>query len=625
MSKKIEFAAIAMAFAIISTAWALPVYADNGTSITFDLNGGTMGGAGTFVMTAEDLADGLPGADDFTVPAGRDEFVVWSTSTSNYEHLYNPGDPAPDVTTLYAIWGIALDGSANMTIPGSGCYIIENSSGRTLEVPSSTANGALVVLRNVNLTKMTVTTNVTFITQGTNTVNEYAGWNNYRLEFSSASTGSISINSALSISGPLVLRGNITVTGVIRGSSIDIDGNVETSHIESAGPVVLRGDVKTSGKIQGSSIDIDGNVDAGAEIFTGGQLTIRGNVKATGKIQGINGIDIDGNVETDSFMDSGGPITLKGEVSVAGSINGRSDIILEGTVSAGSVYTGNDISIDGNITIDGRIQGGNIDVKGTLVAGDLYTGGSLTINDSAVVKVGDTEYPQPGKEYITFVTPTFDIDGVTDIIASFDINDNGNVISISIILPSFEDKIYLGSGVFVVEENGHPKIDVFFTQGGKRWHSVGAVTYTSATQTEPGYYTCTLGEPQDVTEPDPDEEPDLVFISAPPSFTSGMYVRFNEGISVKLIFTETGLYVDDSDNDVITIFIPDSADIYGYWGSLDIMTPDDGKDDEYTIIDEGFEPCGTFVLFVILGEQTVPICLVIIPDIGFDTTLPGLA
>lgn len=591
MSKKIEFAAIAMAFAIISTAWAMPVYADNGTSITFDLNGGTTGGAGTFVMTAEDLADGLPGADDFTVPAGRDEFVVWSTSTSNYEHLYNPGDPAPDVTTLYAIWGIILDGSVNMTIPGSGCYIIENSSGRTLEVPSSTANGALVVLRNVNLTKITVTTNVTFITQGTNTVNEYAGWNNYRLEFSSASTGSISINSALSISGPLVLRGNITIRDHIQGGSIDIDGNVTT----------------------------------GSFIFTGGQLTIRGNVKATGKIQGVSGIYIDGNVETDSFMDSGGPITLKGEVSVAGSINGRSDIILEGTVSAGSVYTGNDISIDGNITIDGKIQGGNIDVKGTLVAGDLYTGGSLTINDSAVVKVGDTEYPQPGKEYITFVTPTFDIDGVTDIIASFDINDNGNVISISIILPSFEDKIYLGSGVFVVEENGHPKIDVFFTQDGKRWHSVGTVTYTSATQTEPGYYTCTLGEPQDVTEPDPDEEPDLVFISTPPSFTSGMYVRFNEGTSVKLIFTETGLYVDDSDNDVITVFIPDSADIYGYWGSLDTMTPDDGKYDEYTIIDEDFEPCGTFVLFVILGGQTVPICLVIIPDIGFDTTLPGLA
>ena len=540
---KVGYAAVAITLLLFSAAWAIPAYGDDdGPSIIFDLNGGTINGNSTFVMTAEDLSGGLPGVTGAVMPTGADEFVVWSTSLSNRENLYNPGDEAPDVPRLYAIWGTKLSSPGNITIPGSGCYIIENTSNKTLDITSPNASGTLIVLRNIDHIHISVNRNVTFIVQGTNTDNTFNGWDNFRLEFSSASTGSISFNSSIYSGGPVVLRGNITTTGGIQGSSVDIDGNVSASQIYSSGPV-----------------------------------TINGNVSSTGQIIG-------------------------------------STVTLEGTVSAGNVHTAGDLVIDGNVTVDTFVWGGNINITGTLVADTLYAGGSLVIDDFAVVKVVNGDVPSVGK-YIVFVLPDgFVTEGVTNIIVQFKITGGGDSGSISVILPGFDDKINLGEGISVVQENNQYKMDIYYMKDGTEWHSEGSVGYTSG---NPGYYTCTLGEPSEVT--DPNEEPDLSFISKPPSVTASLYVYILKGTPVKLISTGTELNVSILGNNTVTISIPESSKTYGYWGSLDAMTPDDDTDNEYTIMDDGFDSCGTFIIFVNSGTEIVPVCIVTVSGIEFDT------
>lgn len=350
--------------------------------------------------------------------------------------------------------------------------------------------------------------------------------------------------------------------------------------------MVLRGNITTTGGIQGSSVDIDGNVSA-SQIYSSGPVTINGNVSSTGQIMG-------------------------------------STVTLEGTVSAGNVHTAGDLVIDGNVTVDTSVWGGNINITGTLVADTLYTGGSLVIDDFAVVKVVNGDVPSVGK-YIVFVLPDgFVTEGVTNIIVQFKITDGGDSVSISVILPGFDDKINLGEGISVVQENNQYKMDIYYMKDGTEWHSEGGVIYVphdpdnpNETRPGPGHYECTLGEPSEVT--DPDEEPDLSFISKPPSVTASFYVYILKGTPVKLISTGTELNVSILGNNTVTISIPESSKIYGYWGSLDTMTPDDDTDNEYTIMDDGFDSCGTFIIFVNSGTEIVPVCIVTVSGIEFDT------
>lgn len=548
MNSKTKYAAIAITFMVMLTAWTLPAYADNnGTSIVFDLNGGTLDGDGTFTRTSEELTDGLPGVEGAVMPAGVDEFVVWSASLSNYEQLYNIGDPVPDVSTLYAVWGTKLDGTTTMSIQGTGCYIVEGSSGRTIDITSGNANGSLIVLRNVNFMNISINKDTTFLIQGTNIDNGLTGWGNYRLEFSSASTGQISFNTDLYSEGPLIIRGNVTVNGTINGGSILIDGNVNATHVYSTGPVTVKGNVSVEIQIMGS------------------------------------------------------------------------DVNLGGSVSVGNVYTVGDITIDGTVIVDTIIQGNDINVTGTLITDSIHTGGSLIVNDYAVVEVGDVEYPQPGKEYVEFVHSNINVEGVTDILVKFRIDDGDEITNVSVMLPSFDKRIFLGEGSEIVQENGQLKMDVYFKKDGKEWHSEGVVAYTSGS---PGYYTCTLGVPSEVDESD--EEPELFFVSEPPVMTTiEICVPLIEGATVKLIFEDRSILdVEITDNNA-TIRICDTSNVSGFWNRMGMQPSDEGTDNEFTIIDGDTHSCGTFILFIIKGKTIHPVCVMIFPEVGFDSVPPS--
>ncbi|NLN72310.1 MAG: hypothetical protein GX137_05950, partial [Thermoplasmatales archaeon] len=127
-----RFAAFATvtALVLIASSFALMSVAEGPEAeIEFDLNGGTLNGQGTFFRTESSLVTGLPDISDTVMPAGKDEFVVWSASPTSYSQIYNIGDPVPSgITTFYAIWGVNLDVSANMTVSAAGCYIVNGGS-----------------------------------------------------------------------------------------------------------------------------------------------------------------------------------------------------------------------------------------------------------------------------------------------------------------------------------------------------------------------------------------------------------------------------------------------------------------------------------------------------------------
>jgi cytoskeletal protein CcmA (bactofilin family) len=551
--------------------------------ITFDLNGGTFNGSGSFVMTVEDLADGLP--DITGAINGTKEFVVWSKEKLIYSDLYNPGDEAPSsTTTLYAIWGVKVTNSSTVTINTGGCYIVENLFNANLNIGGT--GDVLIVLDNVDKTDFQITKNTTFIVRGDNINNTYGGWNNYKLEFSSASTGHISFKGDVHISGPIIINGNVTVGKKIHGSNIYIGGNVVATDIESPGNV-----------------------------------TIKGTVNVSKRIQGLTGVDIDGTVTADSLY-SGGPMTIKGTVTVNKEIQGSS-IDIEGTVTSKTIYTGGALNIDGDVTVSQSVQGTPTTITGTLVAGSIWP--APYIGDSAVIIIGGVAIVPPGKEYLILTTESsFNTSGVTNINVQFGIMKGTQPGESSLNLIDFNNRIYLATGVKILQEsNGDHIINVYYSHMGKEYHSVGKAIYIAGS---PGYYTCIIGEG---TEVGAIVEDPLVIISYPTIVDSDniIYVNILQGsMSVKLVKTGTSMIVSEPDvNGIVSITIPELSEIYGFWGTWDsIGSPDVGYTNEYTIIDQTNESSGTCVLFVTNYIDnvdskyyvTTPICFVIAPELA---------
>lgn len=608
------FATVTVLMLVASSLALMNVVGGPETEITFDLNGGTLDGQGSFVRTEGSLVTGLPDVDGAVLPSGKDEFVVWSASPTSYSHIYNVGDPVPpSVTTFYAVWGVNLSTTANVTISDAGCYIMAGGSGKNVTVSSA---GALLVLDESVIGDLAVSVDITLLLRYAEDIdgNEVKSqMNRFTLEswgsppmknitVSQASTGTLNVTSSnsiwnsnvrvdggclevkeINIGGTIVVNGTLKVTNEIYGSSVEINGSVTCDYIESSGPVTISGSVQTDGKIQGSSIDIDGDVTCGY-IYSGGPVTISGYVEADGKLQG-------------------------------------STITITGTADVGSIYTGGALTIDGNVNVEGHMQGTPTNVTGgTVIANSAWPDPNVT--GTAVVIVGGQDFVPAGSEYIMIVPLSgFDTSNISDVLAKFRLNVDGTVLDVVLWLPDITDKISLGPNTSLVASgDGKYWMEVLYILDGKEYVTTGEMIYQSSAT--PKYYLCEIGEG---TEVDPDDEDDLVIISRPSVYDSPVQIYVAPSMTtVWLVISGDELDIA-FDSDEILISVPDDAVISGFWGAWGDLEEDAGGG--YILMDEDFTDSGTFILFVIIPAPgpdaaysvITPVCITTVPELSFDS------
>lgn len=413
-------------------------YASSTNDITFDLNGGTLDGQGSFVKTAGELnATGLPDATGSTVPSGKDAFVVWSESSTTYSKLYNAGGTAPsDVTTLYAIWGTNTATSGEITLSGAGCYIISGATNLSVTVNGSPS---LLVINNSNLNTLELgnSADVTILLRGENQINELGiQGSGQTIRISSASTGSV----------------NVVNSGVWHISSFIVDGgNLHMDKISTGGSIVINGGtVNIDGELQGhSSIKInEGAIVNCNSVYTEGQL------------------DIDGTVHSDGEA-YGKPVKING------------------TLESGSIWAIGELVINGNVTVTNQLgSSGSITVEGgTIVAGTAWPTPNIT--GSAVVVIGDKDMVVEGWKYIEII-PDFGTDEAYDISVKFQLNLGSETEYRTLLLPGFTYRINLES------ELASTQIEVRYFLDGVEYISEGTAIFTSTPT--PGHYTVNLGE-----------------------------------------------------------------------------------------------------------------------------------
>jgi cytoskeletal protein CcmA (bactofilin family) len=444
-------------------------------NITFNLNGGSINGQSSFVKTMDELnATGLPDVSGSIIPSGKDAFVVWSENPTVYSKLYNAGDPAPpNVTTLYAVWGKYTATSGNISVAGTGCYIINGATSLSVSAPASSA--PLLVLNNSTLSSLTPkgSANVTILLHNENQIsNMNIQGSNQTIRLSSASTGDVDIvsNSIWGISSFIVDGGNLQIEQISTGGSIVLNG----------------GTVNTDGIIQGSSVEISESAVLNCkEIYTAGALIIDGTVSSQEKIQGGSITISESAVLNCEEIYTAGALIIDGTVSSQEKIQGGS-ITVNGTLEAGSIYTGGEISINGNVTVTGMIQGSPITVEGgTVVAGSTWP--SPTITGCAVVVVGDLDIVRSGWKYIEII-PGFDTDGTTNMNVTFQLAVGSEIQEKTLSLPEFTDRINLDPS----SDLSSNQIEVRYFLNGVEYISVG--TAVSISDPAPGHYTVSLAE-----------------------------------------------------------------------------------------------------------------------------------
>jgi len=267
----------------------------------------------------------------------------------------NPTIPDNPTYQEYSVWiGGTQVTSENMNdILGDGTmsYMPDKGEG-TLTITTPTPNitgynwgGAMILCSNQNLTVNAP--------NGLELKHDQLNYGFY------VGTGSLTINGNLSggtrsneiylVKGDLTVNGNITFAneeswGILVFGAVDIHGDV---------------DIKAYNRgIEANSIKVKGNLTASSvsdyfytlQINNGGNLTVEGNVTGTHKkcvISTSGDVNITGDVTLTTTEENASPIGISGDVNIKGNV----DITMEKTGNNG--IRANNITIDGDVTIDG--------------------------------------------------------------------------------------------------------------------------------------------------------------------------------------------------------------------------------------------------------------------------------
>ena len=191
-----------------------------------------------------------------------------------------------------------------------------------------------------------------------------------------SATGNISSGANLIVSGYETVTGNITGGNLLTGGLISATGNVTSGNLNSTNlsltgnvvsPLNVTGNITTGNLINNGLSTTTGNI-TGGNLLTGGLIsataTITGGNLATGGTASAAGNVTGGNLLTGGLISATGnatvgnlataTITANATISATGNITGG-NLITSGALSANSLVLSKDLTVGGNLAVNGTL------------------------------------------------------------------------------------------------------------------------------------------------------------------------------------------------------------------------------------------------------------------------------
>ena len=225
-------------------------------------------------------------------------------------------------------------------------------------------------------------------------------------------------SSKLSFPNGLTAKSNVTVTGVLETTDLEIDG----STFANSGTVTASGDVSSNSTLSNSgTLSVGGDLTSSGTLINGGTgtLSVTGDITSSGEFTNNGTITASSDFTNTSVgtLTNGGDLTITGNLSNTGnsSISNSGDIVLNGDLtndSGSSIVNSDTISLKGNFTDSGTYTGnGTVIFNGTnqsftpnastsyaKITSSAST--KLTVQDNADIKTfthnsGNLEFKKP--------------------------------------------------------------------------------------------------------------------------------------------------------------------------------------------------------------------------------------
>lgn len=339
----------------------------------------------------------------------------------------------------------AGDGSSNRELRfGSSSlwlqYSVSNSRfeiSRSLQVGGTlTATGAVIAKSYLSGAALTVngaasiystlTASGTIATKQNLTINSDADANDATLTFGNTS-GSQTLKFLNTVQKFQFSKG-ISVVGNISGSSLTIDGNASIT-----GALLVRGNIKGRSNISGSTLNIDGAANFYNVITSSGSITTKQNLTINGDADSNDAVLTFGNTSGNqnvTFGNTSQKFRFSRGVNVVGAISGSSltvdgnasitgALLVKGNIKGKANISGSTLNVDGNVNLHGvnynfsTTQGGSNTFLRNDGAGNL-TWTSVSIgNSSGAIMTLHPEYEgatyfSSGSTIIGQLTSNFD-------------------------------------------------------------------------------------------------------------------------------------------------------------------------------------------------------------------------
>ena len=245
---------------------------------------------------------------------------------------------------------IRFGGDANSIIIGSqGGNTIVNAVTRIANTSNSLnpTTGALIVSGGVGIGgNLSIGGNAIFTSDASFNTNIKVGGVSYFSNTPSTSTSS----GAIVVSGGVGVAGNINVGGIGISGNVNVGGNILVSR-----GITILGNSLMSGNISVTSIRPSTNYSSGAFVVSGG-AGIGGNLNVRGFSNFTSDSSFNGNLlitsTTPSLNVTSGALIVSGGVGIGGALHVNNDSTFNHSITAGNLYTNNNIYVKGGLYYD---------------------------------------------------------------------------------------------------------------------------------------------------------------------------------------------------------------------------------------------------------------------------------
>jgi hypothetical protein len=194
-------------------------------------------------------------------------------------------------------------------------------------------------------------------------------WDESASSFVTAFTSTAESNTTITITSLANLQvGNLSLTGNILNSSLNVTGNI------TGGNLLTPGLISATANVTGGNVLTGGEVSATANV-TGGNVLTGGLVSATANVTGGN-VLTGGLISATSTITSAANVT-GGNLLTGGLISATSTITSAANITGGNVLTGGLVSATANVTGGNLLTGGLISATSTITSAANITGGNL--------------------------------------------------------------------------------------------------------------------------------------------------------------------------------------------------------------------------------------------------------